>query len=64
MNTTNDRSPWSAMCFTCGGFQKVNNPRLYQIQVDERLTTGMTMGEWKVCPQCHGAGRLPLQAPV
>lgn len=67
MNTEADShepGPLAAMCFTCGGFQKINNPRLYQIQVDDRLTTGMTMGEWKVCPQCGGSGRLPLRAPV
>lgn len=55
----------NTVCPTCGGFRKVNNPRLYQIQVDETLTTGITMGEWKTCPQCNGDGHLPgLQPPV
>lgn len=61
---SSENATWSAICFTCGGFQRINNPRLYQIQVDENLVTGMTMGEWKTCPQCHGDGRLPPQAPA
>lgn len=67
MNTEEDShepGPLAAMCVTCGGFQKISNPRLYQIQFDERLTIGMTMGEWKMCPRCGGSGRLPLRAPV
>lgn len=62
--SSNENVTWSAICFTCGGLQRVTNPRLYQIQVDENLTTGMTMGEWKTCPQCNGSGHLPPQAPV
>lgn len=55
----------NTVCPTCGGFRKINKPRLYQIQVDEDLKTGMTMGEWSTCPQCDGDGHLPgLQPPV
>lgn len=53
-----------AICFTCSGVQRTTTPRLYQIQIDEQLTTCITIGEYRTCPQCHGAGQLPLQAPM
>jgi hypothetical protein len=48
-----------AVCFSCGGFRKVSEPRVYVIQATADMQTGMTMGEWKDCPQCSGAGQLP-----
>jgi hypothetical protein len=55
----------NAVCFTCGGFRKISEPRLYVIQATADTQTGMTMGEWRTCPQCRGAGQLPgLQPPV
>ncbi|GAA4867574.1 hypothetical protein [Saccharopolyspora cebuensis] len=55
----------NTVCYSCGGFRKISEPRLYEIQATEELTTGMTMGEWRPCPQCDGAGLLPgLRPPV
>lgn len=55
----------NALCFTCGGFKKVSEPRLYMIQATEDMQTGMTMAEWRTCPQCKGKGFLPgLQPPA
>lgn len=53
-----------AVCFTCGGLQKITEPRLYMIQATPELQTGMTMHEWRSCPQCGGTGMLPLRPPV
>ncbi|MER7083030.1 hypothetical protein SAMN02982929_01717 [Saccharopolyspora kobensis] len=59
-----DRGP-NAICFTCGGFKKVSDPRLYMIQATEDLTTGMTLAEWRGCPQCGGDGILTgIRPPV
>lgn len=58
------RGPNTA-CFTCGGFRKVNQPRVYVIQATEELRTAMTMGEWRTCSHCRGAGQLPgLHPPL
>ncbi|MGW1681318.1 hypothetical protein [Saccharopolyspora sp. NPDC002376] len=55
----------NAICFTCGGFKKVSDPRLYMIQATEDLMTGMTLAEWRGCPQCGGDGILAgLRPPV
>jgi hypothetical protein len=55
----------NAVCFTCGGFRKTSEPRVYVIQATEEMQTGMTLGEWRTCPQCDGAGQLPgLQPPL
>jgi len=53
----------NAMCFTCGGLRKISEPRLYVVQATEDLQTGMTMAEWRTCPQCKGKGYLPGLAP-
>ncbi|GAA0539759.1 hypothetical protein GCM10009533_43630 [Saccharopolyspora spinosporotrichia] len=53
----------SAVCFTCGGFRKVSEPRIYLIQATADMWTGMTMGEWRTCPQCTGEGQLPGVRP-
>jgi hypothetical protein len=45
-------------CFSCGGFRKVSEPRVYVIQATPDLRTGMTMSEWRSCPQCGGSGQL------
>ncbi len=53
------------VCFGCGGFRKISEPRVYVIQATPELQTGMTMGEWRTCPYCSGAAQLPgLQAPA
>ncbi|MGP4020436.1 hypothetical protein [Saccharopolyspora sp. 5N708] len=55
----------NALCFTCGGLRKISEPRLYVVQATEDLQTGMTMAEWRTCPQCEGKGYLPgLHPPV
>lgn len=55
----------NAVCFTCGGFRKISEPRVYAVQATEQVTTGMTMAEWRTCPQCHGDGMLRgLHPPV
>ncbi|WP_258718653.1 hypothetical protein [Saccharopolyspora gloriosae] len=42
----------------------MSEPRLYVIQATRETETGMSMGEWRSCPYCGGAGRLPgLQPP-
>lgn len=68
MSTSDDNTEpprkMHAVCFSCGGFEKISEPRLYMIQATPDLTTGMTMSEWRPCPQCHGRGYLPLQPPV
>ncbi|WP_084792145.1 hypothetical protein [Actinopolyspora mortivallis] len=48
----------NTLCFRCGGFRKVNAPRLYMIQATEDTRAGMTLGEWRTCPACRGSGRL------
>lgn len=48
----------NALCFTCGGLKKISEPRLYMIQATEEMQTGMTMAEWRTCPQCTGKGYL------
>ncbi|GAA2807275.1 hypothetical protein [Saccharopolyspora taberi] len=53
----------NAVCFTCGGFRKVSEPRIYLVQATADLHTGMTLGEWRTCPQCSGAGQLSGTAP-
>lgn len=54
----------NTLCFTCGGFRKTSEPRLYLIQATEEMQTGMTLSEWRTCRQCEGAGQLPgLPAP-
>ena len=63
-----DRPPeWAsgpnAVCYTCGGLRKVTQPRLYVIQVTEDMQTGMTMNEFRTCPQCDGRGWLPGLVP-
>ncbi|MBB5071977.1 hypothetical protein [Saccharopolyspora gloriosae] len=43
----------------------MSEPRLYVIQATRETETGMSMGEWRSCPHCGGAGRLPgLQPPI
>ena len=67
MSETHNTDPppdMRAVCFTCGGFQKIAEPRLYMIQATPDLTTGMTMQEWRTCPQCRGDGLVPLRPPV
>ncbi|GAA0523449.1 hypothetical protein GCM10011581_39400 [Saccharopolyspora subtropica] len=55
----------NAVCHTCGGMQKIAAPRLYAVQATTDVTTGMTLAEWRTCPQCGGRGYLPgLQAPA
>ncbi len=55
----------NTVCFTCGGFRKLSEPRVYVIQATEELQTGMTMGEWRTCPRCGGSGQLPgVHPPV
>lgn len=53
----------NTVCLTCGGFRQVSEPRLYAIQATEDLRTGMTLAEWRVCPQCQGTGLLPSLTP-
>lgn len=53
----------NAICFTCGGYKKISEPRIYVIQATEDMQTGMTMGEWRTCPQCQGKGYLPGIVP-
>ncbi|MBE9374155.1 hypothetical protein IQ251_06800 [Saccharopolyspora sp. HNM0983] len=48
----------NALCFTCGGLRKLSEPRLYAVQATEDLQTGMTLSEWRSCPQCSGKGYL------
>lgn len=55
----------NAVCFTCGGFRKVSEPRVYVIQATAEMRTAMSLAEWRTCPQCGGAGQLPgLRAPA
>lgn len=55
----------SALCVTCGGFCKVSNPRVYVIQATTDTKAGMTLAEWRDCPQCGGTGHLSgLRAPT
>lgn len=55
----------NTLCFTCGGFRKLSEPRVYVIQATSDTTAGMTMGEWRDCPHCHGAGHIRgLSAPA
>ncbi|GAA4846582.1 hypothetical protein [Saccharopolyspora rosea] len=55
----------NTLCFTCGGMRKLSNPRIYVVQATEQTETGMTMAEWRTCPQCDGSGMLPgIQPPV
>jgi hypothetical protein len=53
----------NAVCYTCGGFRKVSEPRLYAVQATREIETGMTLAEWRTCPQCHGKGQLPGITP-
>ncbi|WP_017973386.1 hypothetical protein [Actinopolyspora halophila] len=55
----------NTVCFTCGGFRKVSEPRLYMIQATEDTRAGMTLGEWRDCPDCRAGGLLPgIRPPV
>ncbi|SDK56956.1 hypothetical protein SAMN04487820_109166 [Actinopolyspora mzabensis] len=55
----------NTVCPNCGGFQKVSEPRLYMIRATEETHAGMTLGEWRTCPQCQGDGHTPgLRPPV
>lgn len=55
----------NTLCFLCGGFRHISEPRVYAFQATSDLQAGMTMAEWRTCPQCKGAGQLPgLRAPV
>lgn len=55
----------NAVCFTCGGFRKVSEPRVYVIQATADTRAGMTMGEWRDCPHCGGTGRrIGLHPPT
>ncbi|MBK0869173.1 MAG: hypothetical protein IJH84_04955 [Saccharopolyspora sp.] len=55
----------NTVCFGCAGFRKLSEPRLYLIQATTDTQTGMTMGEWRTCPHCNGAGKLPgVRPPV
>lgn len=47
-----------AVCFTCGGFRKISEPRVYVIQATTDMQTGMSLGEWRTCPQCQGSGQV------
>ena len=49
----------NTLCFTCGGFRKISEPRLYLIQATTEVQTGMNLSEWRTCPQCEGTGQLP-----
>lgn len=51
------------LCFTCGGFRQISEPRLYVIQATHDLQTGMTLGEWRTCRQCAGNGQLSELLP-
>lgn len=53
----------NTVCFSCGGFKKISEPRIYVIQATRETETGMTMGEWRTCPQCKGLGILPGITP-
>ncbi|MFR9729466.1 hypothetical protein ACL03H_09575 [Saccharopolyspora sp. MS10] len=53
----------NTVCFTCAGFRKVSEPRIYVIQATRETETGMTMGEWRTCPHCGGAGRIAGVVP-
>lgn len=54
----------NALCFTCGGFRKISEPRIYVIQATVEMQTGMSLSEWRTCPQCEGAGQLSgLRSP-
>lgn len=53
----------NAVCFICGGFRKVSDPRVYVIQATADTQTGMTLAEWRDCPKCHGEGLLPGVRP-
>lgn len=53
----------NTVCFTCGGFRKVSEPRVYVIQATAEMQTGMSMGEWRSCPQCDSSGQLPGLRP-
>jgi hypothetical protein len=53
----------NTVCFTCGGFRKISEPRVYVIQATAEMQTGMSMGEWRSCPQCASAGQLPGLKP-
>ncbi|QIZ35814.1 MULTISPECIES: hypothetical protein [Saccharopolyspora] len=53
----------NALCFTCGGMRKISEPRIYVVQATEDMQTGMTMAEWRTCPQCDGKGYLPGLVP-
>ncbi len=48
----------NTVCFSCGGFRKVSEPRVYVIQATSDTRTGMSMGEWRDCPHCGGVGHL------
>ncbi|MDR7301198.1 hypothetical protein [Haloactinomyces albus] len=55
----------NTLCFTCGGFRRVSEPRVYVIQATTDMQAGMTMAEWRTCPHCRGTGHLRgLDAPV
>ncbi len=55
----------NSLCFICGGYRQISEPRLYVVQATRELRTGMTLGEWRPCPQCAGNGQLPdLHPPV
>lgn len=54
-----------AVCFTCGGFRKVSEPRVYVIQATTEIRTAMSLAEWRTCPQCNGSGQMhSLHPPV
>ncbi|WP_460961965.1 hypothetical protein [Parasphingorhabdus pacifica] len=53
----------NTVCFTCGGFRKLSEPRAYAIQATAELTTAMSMGEWRTCHECRGSGRLAGLTP-
>lgn len=55
----------NTLCFTCGGFRQLSEPRVYVIQATADTRAGMTMAEWRHCPHCKGTGHLRgLRAPA
>lgn len=48
----------NSVCHTCGGLRSLSEPRLYVVQATEKLSTGMTMAQWRTCPHCSGKGYL------
>lgn len=53
------------ICFSCGGFRMIGQPRVYVMTVSESFETGDSMLSWRRCPQCCGKGILPgLKPPV